>query len=150
MFQSENVPTILFEAGHYKRDYSRDKTREFIYIALLESLDYIAKNEVNGSSYEGYLGIPENEKCFFDVIIRNVKTTEQTTQDIAFMYQEKLINNKIEFIPTVEKIDDLTNYFAHKELDANYMSVTHEHGNGLKVFNANDFVVINNNKIALF
>lgn len=150
MFQSENVPTILFEAGHYKRDYSRDKTREFIYIALLESLDYIAKNEVNGSSYEGYLGIPENEKCFFDVIIRNVKTTEQTTQDIAFMYQEKLINNKIEFIPTVEKIDDLTNYFAHKELDANYMSVTDEHGNGLKVFNANDFVVINNNKIALF
>ena len=26
-FQSENVPTILFEAGHYANDYAREKTR---------------------------------------------------------------------------------------------------------------------------
>ena len=51
-FQSENVPTMLFEAGHFPNDYGRDKTREFIYYSLLESLDYISKNHVDGSNHE--------------------------------------------------------------------------------------------------
>src|SRR5690606_23703813 len=34
-FQSENRPTMLFEAGHYFNDYEREQTRKYIYIALL-------------------------------------------------------------------------------------------------------------------
>jgi len=30
-FQSLNVPTILFEAGHYPNDYQREETRKYIY-----------------------------------------------------------------------------------------------------------------------
>src|SRR5690606_18083352 len=34
-FQKAGVPTILFEAGHYKYDYQREKTREFIFYSIL-------------------------------------------------------------------------------------------------------------------
>ena len=43
--QSENVPTILFEAGHFKNDYEREKTRELIYTSYVTSLNYISTNE---------------------------------------------------------------------------------------------------------
>lgn len=149
-FQSENIPTILFEAGHFHNDYGREKTREYIYISLLVSLNYIANSNIDGNRYKSYFNIPENEKCFFDVIIRNAKTDDDKVEDIAIMYQEKLIQGKIEFIPKIEKIERLTNYFGHKEFDANKSKVLDVHGNCVKVNNENDFVIINKKKIALF
>lgn len=148
-FQSENVPTILFEAGHFPEDYGREKTRAYIYMSLLESLDYIAKTDVNGSLYKPYFHIPENEKCFFDIIIRHVKVGDKI-KDIAFMFQEKLINGKIAFMPKVERIEKLDNFYGHKEFSANGLNVLDGDGNDLKVNNENDFVIVNNEKIVLF
>ena len=88
-FQSENVPTILFEAGHSKNDYECEKTRELIYTSYLTSLNYISTNEVNGSHYNTYFNIPENNKCFLDVIIRNAKVTHELV-DIGIQFQERL------------------------------------------------------------
>ena len=149
-FQSENVPTILFEAGHYSNDYGREKTREYIYMSMLESLNYIANNTIDGSLYEAYFKIPENEKRFFDVIIRNAKVKNDKIKDIGIMFQEKLIDGKIEFIPKVEKIGKLENFYGHKVLDANKSMVLNEYGDCVKVNYENVFVIINNKKIALF
>ena len=33
-FQFLNVPTILFEAGHFQNDYEREQTRKFIFMAI--------------------------------------------------------------------------------------------------------------------
>ncbi|WP_418603848.1 M14 family zinc carboxypeptidase [Hwangdonia sp.] len=148
-FQSENVPTILFEAGHFQKDYAREITREYIYMAMMQSLDYIANNMVEGDLYEAYFDIPENEKCFFDVIIRNTKTDDDRVVDIGIVHQEKLIHGKIEFIPKIVKIEKLTGFYGHKEFDANNLVVLDERGDCVKVNNENDFVIINNNKIAL-
>ncbi len=148
-FQSENVPTILFEAGHFQEDYAREITREYIYMAMMQSLDYIANNKVDGDLYEAYFDIPENEKCFFDVIIRNAKTDDDRVVDIGIMHQEKLIHGNIEFIPKIVKIEKLTGFYGHKEFDANNLVVLDERGDCVKVNNENDFVIINNNKIAL-
>lgn len=152
-FQSANVPTILFEAGHFYNDYARDKTREYIYISMLESLNYISNNIVDGSLYKTYFDIPENEKCFFDVVIRNAKLGgkyEGELQDIGVMYHETLKNNKIEFVPKVEKIEKLDAFFAHKTLNANGFNVCDIKGNELQLGYENDFVMMNNEKIALF
>lgn len=154
-FQSKNVPTILFEAGHYKADYAREKTREYIYLAMLESLKYIATTTVKGDLYKPYFDIPENEKCFFDVIIRNAKVSEEEKvddriEDIAIMYQEKLINGKIKFVSKIDKIEKLTHFYGHKEFDAQNYKVLDADGNEVKVNNENDFVIINNKKIVLF
>lgn len=151
-FQNENVPTILFEAGHFQEDYAREKTREYIYISMLESLDYIANTAIDGSLYKAYLDIPENEKCFFDIIIRNANIgggDASRIEDIAIMYQEKLINGKVEFIPKIEKIENLNNFYGHKEIDANNSKVLDEFGKSLEVNSENVFVMINNKRILL-
>ncbi len=148
-FQSENVPTILFEAGHFQGDYAREKTREYIYMSLLESLDYIANKAIDGKLYKSYFDIPENEKRFFDVIIRNAKL-EGELQDIGIMYQETLMHNKIEFIPKIEKIDKLSTSFGHKIIEANGFEVLDENANAVQLGYENDFVIMNNEKIVLF
>jgi len=151
-FQSENVPTILFEAGHYKEDYGREVTRELIYIAYISSLNYIAKNTITGGNYESYFDIPENGKCFYDVIIRNAKfegDVENKILDIGILYQEKLVNNKVEFLPKVDKIECLNGFYGHKELEANKLQVLGEDENELKIGSENVFVIINNQKKSL-
>ncbi|WP_147678751.1 M14 family zinc carboxypeptidase [Algibacter pacificus] len=151
-FQSENVPTILFEAGHYKDDYGRDVTRELIYTSYITSLLYISKNEVTGDAYKPYFEIPENDKCFYDIIIRNVKfgkSSDDKILDIGILYQEKLVDNKIEFFPKVDKIENLEAFFGHKEFDAKGLQVLDGEGMDLQVGSENVFVIINHEKFSL-
>ena len=151
-FQSENVPTILFEAGHYENDYPREQTRKFIYIALLESLDYISKHDVSGDHYESYLKIPENGKLFYDIIIRNAKVKigdEEKVNDIGILYQERLIGSAIHFVPKVKKIDNLKGFYGHREINAEGLDVLSHLKQPLQINYENDFVMINNEKISL-
>ncbi|MCL5127874.1 MULTISPECIES: M14 family zinc carboxypeptidase [unclassified Algibacter] len=151
-FQSENIPTILFEAGHYKDDYGREVTRELIYTSYIISLIYIAENSVSGDHYESYFKIPENDKCFYDIIIRNVKigvSSEERKLDIGILYQEKLVDNRIEFLPKVDKIENLDAFFGHKEFDAKGLHVLNSNGEDLQVGSENVFVIINNQNISL-
>ncbi|MEH6536009.1 MAG: M14 family zinc carboxypeptidase [Psychroserpens sp.] len=143
-FQSANVPTILFEAGHYKDDYSRELTREFIFQSLLLSTSYIAQHSIDGEFSESYFYIPKNEKLFYDIIIRN--TNEK---DIAIQYQEKLVRGLLKFIPKIEKISNLHNFYGHREINANGYRVLG--GKGVRISEGNeiDFVEINNNEILL-
>ena len=147
-FQSENVPTILFEAGHFIKDYEREKTRELIYTSYVTSLNYISKNEVTGSHYKTYFNIPENNKCFLDVIIRNAKVTHELV-DIGIQFQERLHDNKIEFIPKVERIEKLDGFFGHKEIEANGFEVRDAHGRVLKLGYENVCVILNSEEIML-
>lgn len=151
-FQSLNVPTILFEAGHYKNDYSREKTREYIFQSLLTALQYIALNKIKGNNYKPYFDIPKNESNFFDIIIRNaVVSLENKEQylDIGILYEERLVGNSIEFIPIIDKITDLSKYHGHKEINANKNEVLSSDRCELKVGYENDFVLINNVKYSL-
>ncbi len=109
------IPTILFEAGHYPNDYSREITREYIFYSLLTSIDYISNTDITGDGYNEYFSIPENGKCFYDIIIRDVILNDKSV-DIAVQYKEELIGNRVEFVPEVAKIDNLQKFYAHKEV----------------------------------
>ena len=148
-FQSKNVPTILFEAGHFADDYDREYTRELIYLSYITSLDYIANNDVDGSHGDGYFDIPENEKLFLDLIIRNVSGYADGLVDVGIQFKETLVNAILKFIPVVEKIENLHGMYAHKELDAAGESVLDENGKHLIIGNENDFVILKNEKIVL-
>ncbi|SFD07318.1 M14 family zinc carboxypeptidase [Algibacter pectinivorans] len=147
-FQSENVPTILFEAGHFPNDYGREVTRELIYVSYLASLDYIAKTEVTGNKYESYFNIPENGKCFLDVIIRNAKI-DGILLDVGVLFQERLVNNRVEFIPKIEKIEKLNAFYGHKEIDAKGVAIYNGEGGVLEIGYENVFVILNNEKLLL-
>ena len=117
-FTAAGVPTILFEAGHYQEDYQREKTRELIFYALLElfEINSLENKEIKDSKQ--YFTIPENKKNFRDVILRNVYlSNEKPSVSIVIQYKEELIDNKVEFIPLVEAVGDLSNYKGHKEID---------------------------------
>ena len=151
-FQSLNTPTILFEAGHYPNDYARDTTRKYIYMALLQSLDYISLNSIEGADYQSYFDIPENDKCFYDIIIRKASIDSEKNDsyyDIGILYQEILKEGVIHFIPKVEKIGDLGSFFGHQEINANGGMVLNEENKPLEVDSENVVVMLNNEKISL-
>ena len=151
-FQSLNIPTILFEAGHFPEDYAREKTRLLIYVALLTSINYISRIEVTGNGYASYFNIPQNKKRFFDLIIRNAKVKSEpsnTLQDIGILYQEVLKDGRVDFIPKIEKIEPLIGFFGHQELDAEGFEVLTQENKPLQIGNENVFVLINNRKISL-
>lgn len=116
-FQGLQTPTVLFEAGHYPDDYKREKTREMVFYALLHAVNELAFNEIEGSVYQGYFKLPENQKLFYDVVIRNVIGKFNELMDVAIQYEEKLIEEEVHFLPKVVKVGDLTEFFGHKEID---------------------------------
>ena len=121
-FQALDCPTLLFEAGHFKNDYNREIVRFYMFQAIMYGLYFVAKNKVKGVGYEAYFNIPENCKNHYDIIIRNAKTRIDNTFeiiDVAIQYQEVLKNEKIEFVPKIEKIGDLSSCFGHHEISAN-------------------------------
>ena len=148
----QNVPTILFEAGHYKADYMREQTREYIFHSLLTALHYISSNSIKGDYYKAYFNIPKNETSFFDIIIRNAVVNYENKQqclDIGILYKERLIGDIIEFVPIIDKISNLDEYYGHKEINVDNNMVLSFHLKELKVGYENDFVLINNRKFSL-
>lgn len=118
-FQSLNVPTILFEAGHSGNDYQRDISRKYVFMALLNLFNVISDQKDKLPAVEEYFKIPENEKLFFDIIIRNANHSGKTI-DVAIQFEERLVENEIKFIPKVAKTGDLSNFYSHKTINANH------------------------------
>ena len=149
-FQNFGVPTLLYEAGHCPNDYSREEVRRLIYVSIIKALLVICDG-VNIADYKGYFEIPENSKCFYDVIIRNAKIleTDSKSTDIAIQYKEVLKAGKVDFIPVVEVISELDKFYGHKEIDAKGGSVKTMDNLALKVGFEIDFVLVNNKKTPL-
>ena len=121
-FQSQQVPTILFESGHFPLDYQREQTRKYIACSMLCAIIYIADHTITGNQYKMYFDIPENEKLFYDVILRNFPIKEDGTVqhlDIAILFKESLKEGELKFIPNVERIEKDLKFYAHKEFDMN-------------------------------
>lgn len=151
-FQSLDVPTILFEAGHFAHDYERETTREFIYIAFITALDYISKHDINTEESNKYFEIPENQKYFYDILIKNAFVqvdSDYIKQDIGVLYEELLDGDTILFKPKIESIGDLEGYFGHREINAKGQKVNFMEKAPIQVGHEIDFVILNNEKISL-
>ena len=115
-FTAAGVPTVLFEAGHFPGDYNRERTRELIFYALLE-LFGITAHSPDVADHMDYFDIPENKVNFKDIILRNVKFhKDDEPVSLGIQYRETLVDDKIEFIPVADSIGDLSNFYAHLEL----------------------------------
>lgn len=147
-FQSNNVPTVLFEAGHVDGDYAREEVRKFIFMSMVTALYTIAFKESLGSDYLPYFKIPENKKLFFDIIIRSA-TVDSETLDIAVQYEEVLFDDNVKFIPKIKDFGDLSQFYGHKEIQANNNEVVLGNNVKLKKENEIDYVLINNKLFSL-
>ena len=115
-FQFCEVPTILFECGHYQDDYLREKTREFFTFSLLTALEAIASGSYGDKDFRNYFKIPENKKSFYDIILHNAMISGEKT-DVAIQYSERIKAGKIDFVPLVALMATQLSYYGHREID---------------------------------
>lgn len=131
-FQFLGAPTILFEAGHYPDDYSREVTRKYIFFSLISAFKLIHENDLVDSRIKDYLNISQNKVVFYDFMWKKVKINydgiEIITNFVA-QYKEELIENKIHFNAYIAEVGELENYFGHYEYDANGASYSDDYSN---------------------
>jgi hypothetical protein len=130
-FQALGVPTLLFEAGHYGKDYQRDETRKYVFMALVSSFTIISENDIVDNRNDNYLNIPQNKAVFYDFIYKNIKINYDGVEKItnfAAQYKEELIENKICFNAYVVEIGELEGYYGHFEYDAKEAKYKDEFG----------------------
>ncbi len=109
-FQELGYNTVLIEAGHYPNDYTREKTRKFNFYALLQGIFHIS-NTNSFTEFEAYFDIPDSNKNFFDIIHRY-----EEKDDVAFLYEEKIVNNQLITQLKKCKKGNLNNYTGHCEI----------------------------------
>lgn len=116
-----NIPTILFEAGHYQDDYQRDEVRKFVFISIVSALlklDFDFNDFDN--ELDDYLKIPQNKVCFQDFLYKNIKINDGGNEKIvnfAAHFKEVLKNSKIEFEAKISQVDSSETTIGHFEFD---------------------------------
>ena len=110
-FQNLKVPTVLFEAGHVPNDYSREQCRQYVFLSLVSALQAVVSETVH--SINQYVDIPEHQKCYCDVIIRNT-----SNGNIGIQYQERLEDGIIKFIPLIADNKETKSTYGHRVIDA--------------------------------
>jgi len=150
-FQSLGTPTVLYEAGHYKNDYNREITRFLVFKSLYYGLDAVVRDSDRNHHHRTYFNIPENQKNFYDIIVKNTIVDENSgkVEDVAIQYTEKLDDDSINFIPEVVAIGNLSEFYAHNYIDAKGKTIFAEDNTQMQIGYANVFVLINNEKITL-
>lgn len=134
MFQSLGVPTILFEAGHYQNDYMREKTRYFVFIAILSGFLAIHENVIVIQKTDDYFKIPQNKINFYDFMYKNVKINYENKEKItnfASHYKEVLIDDSVIFEAYIREVGELEGFYGHIEYDCNGALFTDKNGNNL-------------------
>ena len=119
-FQSMDTPTILFEAGHFQDDYEREQTRAFIWHALLSALTQLSNGLSIKNGRDIYHSIPNNEKLYYDVLVRNaghLNSKYADDQAIGILYKEVLQGDVISFQPEIDKVGKLEQFYGHLEYD---------------------------------
>ena len=146
-FQLLNVPTILFEAGHFPNDYQREETRKYIFIALITAIKTCNENEIALTKISDYLNIPQNTPHFYDFIYNKIKVIDNSlikTITFASLYDEILINNDIIFEANFVEIDTSKNAFGHIEYDGNEGLYSDKTSNFPNIGKKADFYLNNN------
>ncbi|MBK0368500.1 M14 family metallopeptidase [Flavobacterium agrisoli] len=154
-FQNLNVPTILFEAGHYTDDYLREETRKFIFFALIASFSYLNENDLVSDAIDKYLNISQNNVVFYDFIFKNIKINYDGIEIItnfAAQYKEELIDNQIVFNAYFSQIGNLENKFGHFEYDGKGAKYSDDFGDFPRIdemanFKLNDTIIFVNGLI---
>jgi len=143
-FTSLNVPTILFEAGHFQDDYYREYTRKMIFISLISGLKHIYENDVVNNENAVYLQIPQNKVIFYDFLYKNVKINydgKEKITNFAAQYREELIDGEIQFNAYIAEIGELKGKFGHFQYNAHKMLYQDENDGIPKLNQKADFCI---------
>lgn len=119
-FQALKTPTILLEAGHFPKDYEREETRKFVFIALLSAFCSSSENDIVAPNLDDYLHIPQNMPNYFDFVYKNVTINYDNSDlitNFAVQFRELLIGKEIFFNGFIAKVGSMEGFFGHVEVD---------------------------------
>ena len=119
-FQWHNVPTILFEAGHFPDDYQRETTRKFIFTALASGLTAICENVIVNNRIDDYLNIPQNKINFLDFVYKNISINCDGIKKITnfgAQFSEVLRDGDIAFEAVIAGTEIPDQVFGHVVFD---------------------------------
>lgn len=145
-FQFHQVPTILFEAGHFQNDYPRENTRKYLFIALVSGLRFICENVIVSNRIADYLNIPQNNVNFYDIVYKNVKINydgNEIITNFAVQFTEVLIDDKISFVAHIAEVGFVQIIYGHLEYDAQGNVYRDEKSNKPEVDEKADFFIGN-------
>ncbi len=95
-FSAKDITTILFEAGHYPGDNSRQMARWLIFMSLVKSIDVIVDRSYEGVDVEKYESIPMNKRDgLVDILLKNVNIDDRYQIDLAINFNRIFKNPKI-------------------------------------------------------
>ena len=120
-FSKKGVPTILFEAGHSKTDYSRSFSKELMFLSLKKALNSIVNKSFLTGSCKDYFKIPENKQKYVDIIIKNATVIDQNliyhNHQLAIQYDEVLKNQSIFLQPTYHSHGKSLKLYSHSAIN---------------------------------
>tara|TARA_B100000579_G_scaffold145602_1_gene118132 strand:- start:47 stop:706 length:660 start_codon:yes stop_codon:yes gene_type:complete len=120
-FSKKGVPTILFEAGHSKDDYSRSFSKDLILLSLKTALSLIINKKFLNGSTKDYFQIPENREKYVDLIIKNATVVDKNTvyynRQLAVQYNEVLNKKSIFLQPTFHSHRKNLNLYSHSTIN---------------------------------
>lgn len=127
-FQKWGSSTILIESGGYFNDFEKQEIRKMNFIAFVKSLYSIADKNYEHFRAGKFFDIPENERTFFDLLIKNVIVTKDSVDylvDIGISYTEKFDSLRNRYIRNYNVVDigDLSTFFAFDTLDAKGLKI---------------------------
>ena len=113
---------------------------------LLFVLESISNDFVTTEGYKHYFDIPENEKLFCDVILKNAHINNESL-DIGLQFEEVLVENSIQFNPKVTFLSANTGKFGHQEIDCSNKTFNKELSSKLILDNEVKFLTFDNENI---
>jgi hypothetical protein len=119
-FQTLGTPTILFEAGHFQGDYEREITRKYVFMSLWKALEAVAFDPLDSNREKDYAVIPENKKCYFDILVYNahlLNSKLEVGMAVGILFKEQLEKGNIILQPFIEKTGVLNGHFGHHTYD---------------------------------
>ena len=122
-FQGMGISTILIESGGYPKDPEKQYIRKLNFYALLSAFQSIAKQSYTNEKPEEYAVIPENSWYLYDLIVRNVKVTNDTATFISNFginrSQEKNADYKgVYYEGNIADMGDIDAHFGYEEKNA--------------------------------
>lgn len=122
-FQRMGISTILIESGGYEDDSEKMIPRKWNLASYLHTLGSIASQVYKDEPLDGYYNLRDNQRRYFDLIIRNAVIRHGETEiraDIAINKNERLDSHRRRLVHTavIEDLGDLTGFCGYEEYDA--------------------------------
>ncbi|HEY5822795.1 MAG TPA: M14 family zinc carboxypeptidase, partial [Cyclobacteriaceae bacterium] len=128
-FQGMGISTILIESGGYPQDPEKQFIRKLNFYALLSAFQSIIKQSYATEKLEEYTAIPENSWYLYDLIVRNVKVTNDTATFISnlgiYRSQRKNADYKgVYYEGTIADMGDIDAHFSYEDKNAEGLTFT--------------------------